>query len=152
MSSAHRLGQTHAPATARQLPPLVESMVSGDRAGDVGGILANDVNGLCLISKGMHTTKTATTTATGETHHAGVYSSLTRLAATLTPYKQQVMNAGQASNNGRRPTSAPLIAIETDGPSSLLIKEYDGHTVALKVPNRSKVGTHPSNGRPSSSD
>jgi Ragulator complex protein LAMTOR5 len=96
--------------------PLVESLISGDRAG-VGGILANDVNGLCLVSKGNMPMS----------HESGDYTNLTRLASKLTPY------ANSGSNS-----SPPLITIEMEGPTSLLIKEYDGHTVALQVPNATK--------------
>lgn len=112
--------------TAR-ISPLVEAMVSGERAG-VGGILVNDLNGLCLISKGNMTTSTESAANISDGNNSGVYTSLTRLASTLTPYQT-------ASMNNENPPS-PLITIEMDGPTSILIKEYDGHTVAMKVPNR----------------
>jgi hypothetical protein len=91
--------------------PLVDSLVTGDRQG-LGGILCNDPSGLCLSSK-------------GEIDHSnsGVYTNLVRLASQL---RQQ----GEATD------SAPLITIETDS-SALLVKEYDGHAVALRVPSTS---------------
>jgi len=70
-------------------------------------------------------------TASGDNHddaNSGVYTSLTRLASTLTPYQE-------ASMNNENPPS-PLITIEIDGPASILVKEYVGHTIAIKVPNR----------------
>ncbi|OEU15592.1 hypothetical protein FRACYDRAFT_240285 [Fragilariopsis cylindrus CCMP1102] len=89
------------------------------------GILVNDLNGLCLISKGNMSSSATTNT---NTNNSGVYTSLTRLASTLTPYQT-------ANMNNENPPS-PLITIELEGASSILIKEYDGHTVAMKVPNR----------------
>jgi len=121
---------------ATQVSPLVEAMVSGEHRANVGGLLVNDVNGLCLISKGNMSTSTPTSTTTamtasGDNHddaNSGVYTSLTRLASTLTPYQE-------ASMNNENPLS-PLITIEIDGPASILVKEYVGHTIAIKVPNR----------------
>lgn len=98
---------------ATRMSPLVESLVSGDRAG-VGGILCNDSNGLCLVSKGNMNSD----------NESGVYTSLVRLASQLTPYQQ-------ASMNNENPPS-PLITVETNS-TSILVKEYDGHTVAIKV-------------------
>ena len=101
-------------------------MVSGEQRAGVGGILVNDLNGLCLVSKGNMS-------STGEKppasdNNSGVYTSLTRLASTLTPYQTATMN-------NENPPS-PLITIEMEGPASIIIKEYDGHTVAMKVPNK----------------
>ena len=113
-----------------RISPLVEAMVSGEQRAGVGGILVNDLNGLCLVSKGNMTTTTTTTAATvtsSANNNSGVYTSLTKLASTLTPYQT-------SSTNNENPPS-PLITIEIDGPSSILVKEYDGHTVAIKVPN-----------------
>lgn len=83
------------------------------------------------MSSSSATTATTANMISSDNHddtNSGVYTSLTRLAATLTPYQT-------ASMNNENP-SPPLITIEMGGPSSILIKEYDGHTVAMKVPNR----------------
>lgn len=98
-------------------------MVSGEQRAGVGGILVNDLNGLCLVSKG----KMAADSTSDDTN-SGVYTSLTRLASTLTPHQTAI------ANNENPPS--PLITIEMDGPASILVKEYDGHAVAVKVPNR----------------
>jgi hypothetical protein len=95
----------------RSRTPLVNSLVSGDRQG-VGGILCNDSSGLCLSSKGEI-----------DSSNSGVYTNLVRLAS-------QLQQQGEATD------SAPLITIETDA-SALLVKEYDGHAVALRVPSTS---------------
>ncbi|KAG7369192.1 regulator complex protein LAMTOR5 [Nitzschia inconspicua] len=115
MSSAQQQpqGKQQQSSSSARISPLVESLISGGRAG-LGGILVNDVNGLCLVSKGDMPM----------THDSGVYTNLTRLASKLTP-------DGKSGAN----STPPLITIEMDGPASLLIKEYDGHTVAMKVPN-----------------
>jgi len=83
---------------------LVQSLLSGDREG-VGGAICNDRNGLCLGSRGAMNASTS-----------GVFTSLVKLASQLDP--------------GSEP---PLITIETDK-TALLVKEYDGHAVALRVP------------------
>ena len=101
-----------------RISPLVEAMVSGEQRAGVGGILVNDLNGLCLVSKGNMK-------STNESINSGVYTSLAKLASTLTPCQ-----------NNENP---PLITIEMEGPSSILIKEYDGHTVAMKVPNKTET-------------
>mmetsp|Transcript_65353 Transcript_65353/g.98578 ORF Transcript_65353/g.98578 Transcript_65353/m.98578 type:complete len:104 (-) Transcript_65353:52-363(-) len=93
------------------MSPLVNALVNGDREG-VGGFLCNDPSGLCLVSKGNMSCG----------NESGVYTSLVRLASQLSPNQQ-----AHAAN-------APLVTIETDN-SSILIKEYDGHTVAFTVPN-----------------
>ena len=72
----------------------------------VGGVLCNDSNGLCLLSEGY-------------THgDSGVCTNLVRLASQLSPYD---------------PGNAPLITLESQ-PSVVLIKEYDGNTVSIRVP------------------
>ncbi len=109
-----------------RISPLVDAMVSGEQRAGVGGILVNDLNGLCLVSKG-NMASTAAKSST-EDINSGVYTSLARLASTLTPYQT-------ASMNNESPPS-PLITIEMEGQASILIKEYDGHTVAMKVPNK----------------
>ena len=92
---------------------MVESLISGDRA-DVGGILCNDPNGLCLVSKGNMNSDES----------GGVYTSLARLASQLSPHNESL--------------PAPLVTIETES-TSILVKEYNGHTVAMKVPNRTQT-------------
>jgi hypothetical protein len=137
MSSSH---QQRASATTRT-SPLVESMISGDRDG-VGGILANDVNGLCLFEKGNMVTRGTSTTSLARNgsvndascDNSGVYTSLTRLASTLAPCR-----IAKASSSSSTLSSTPLITIEMEGPTSILIKEYDGHTVAMRVPNVTKL-------------
>lgn len=110
----------------KRISPLVEAMVSGEQRAGVGGILVNDLNGLCLVSKGSMSSTATKSSSDGIS--SGVYTSLARLASTLTPYQTATMN-------NENPPS-PLITIEMDGRASILIKEYDGHTVAVKVPNR----------------
>lgn len=90
--------------------PLVDSLVSGDREG-VGGILCNDASGLCLSSTGAI-----------DSSHSGIYTNLVRLAAQL--------------QHGEATDTAPLITIETDQ-AAILVKEYDGHAVAVRVPSSS---------------
>jgi hypothetical protein len=116
-----------------RISPLAEAMVSGEQRAGVGGILVNDLNGLCLVSKGSMSSTAAKSSKTsgrvsGDGNNSGIYTSLTRLASNLTPYKMAIMN--------NENPSSPLITIEMDGPASTIIKEYDGHTVAMKVPNR----------------
>eukprot|EP00934_Nitzschia_sp_Nitz4_P008948 Nitzschia sp. Nitz4//scaffold178_size73299//26025//26339//NITZ4_005701-RA/size73299-processed-gene-0.4-mRNA-1//1//CDS//3329539128//8938//frame0 len=94
--------------------PLVESLTSGDRS-EIGGILCNDVNGLCLVSKGNMSAQA----------NSGVYSNMVRLASQLSP------NQSSADAN-----NAPLITIECDT-STFLVKDYNGHAVALRVPSTS---------------
>lgn len=109
MSSAlHRKGQSTSTA-----PLVVESMVSGDRA-DVGGVLCNDVAGMCLLSHGHMKSNS----------ESGVYTSLVRLASQLSPLQRESVNSNQP---------VPLVTIECDA-TAVLVKEYDGHTVALRVP------------------
>ena len=118
MASTHRQGQQQ---RATRISPLVQSLISEDRA-DVGGFLCNDPSGLCLISRGDMNSD----------NDSGVYTSLVRLASQLSPHQKATMN--------NESVPAPLITIETDA-SSILVKEYDGHTVAMKVPN----STEPNN-------
>jgi hypothetical protein len=130
--------------TITRTSPLVDSMISGDRAG-IGGILANDVNGLCLIDKGnmmmmptMTVGGTAPTASTSVCDNSGVYTTLSRLASTLTPcrtMKTSSVSSSSSPSASSSLSSSPLITIEMEGPTSILIKEYDGHTVAMRVPN-----------------
>ena len=113
--------------------PLVEALVSEEQRVGIGGMLVNDLNGFCLVSKGnmsqvAEKPQTSSGADNNDSNKSGVYTSLTRLASTLTPYQT-------ASTNNENPTS-PLLTIEMDGPASLIIKEYDGHTIAIKVPNK----------------
>ena len=158
-------------SSTQKLSPLVDSLISryeqsdggggsgGGTGGGIDGIVVNDTNGLCLVSKGMATATTPISSSNGNGNKStGVYTSLTRLASQLTPYQQklqlqqqeQVLHSnsteGQAtptstSSQQTVVVSAPLITIETDGPSSsssssssILIKEYDNkYTVAVRV-------------------
>lgn len=102
---------------------LVQSLMSGDREG-IGGAICNDRNGLCLGCRGAM-----------DASKSGIYTSLIKLAAQLDP--------------GSEP---PLITIETDK-AALLVKEYDGHAVALRVPvtdNTGASGTTKNDEAPSS--
>mmetsp|Transcript_7235 Transcript_7235/g.10222 ORF Transcript_7235/g.10222 Transcript_7235/m.10222 type:complete len:145 (-) Transcript_7235:115-549(-) len=102
--------------------PLVESLLSVDRGGGessggsgsatTGGALCNDPSGLCLGSRGAI-----------DSSKSGIYTSLVRLAA-------QIDHGGDTND-------VPLITIETKD-SAVLVKEYDGHTVALRVPVTTK--------------
>eukprot|EP00980_Cylindrotheca_fusiformis_P002252 scaffold517_cov119-Cylindrotheca_fusiformis.AAC.35 len=96
-----------------QTSRLVESLLSGDRAA-IDGISCNDPNGLCLISGGN----------IDGGNESGSYTSLVRMASQLYPH-----------NEGTLASEAPLVKIETDA-ANILVKEYDGHAVAMKVPNR----------------
>uniref|UniRef100_A0A6S9CT86 Late endosomal/lysosomal adaptor and MAPK and MTOR activator 5 n=1 Tax=Ditylum brightwellii TaxID=49249 RepID=A0A6S9CT86_9STRA len=73
-----------------------------------GGALCNDLSGLCLGARGEI-----------ETSKSGVYTSIARLASQL--------------DSGREGGDVPLITIQTNR-SALLIKEYYGHAVVLRVP------------------
>jgi len=91
--------------------PLVESLLSSDRetqGAAKSGALCNDPSGLCLGSRGAI-----------DSSKSGIYTSLVRLAA-------QIDHGGDTND-------VPLITIETQD-SAVLVKEYDGHTVALRVP------------------
>jgi hypothetical protein len=101
------------PQHPTQTSRLVESLLSGDSA-TIDGILCNDPSGLCLISKGNMNCE----------NESGAYTNLVRLASQLHPQQQAAMN------------EAPLITIESDS-TSILVKEYDGHTVAMKAPKTS---------------
>lgn len=106
------------PPTQTQQPQTTTSSSNASTAAaSIDGILCNDPSGLCLMSKG--TMK--------DNEDSGAYTSLARLASQLSFLQQQ-----QVTNmsNGE----SPLITIETDT-SRILIKEYDGHAVAMKVPN-----------------
>lgn len=93
----------------QQSPSSLDTLfdtTTGDR-----GILCNDPTGLCIASKGNI-----------DSHNAGVYTSLMRLASKLPEVKS-------ASDSG----ASPLITIEYES-HAIIVKEYDGHVVALRVP------------------
>ena len=98
---------------------IVDSLIQGGERSRVGGVLCNDGSGLCLISKGAL-----------QGSDPGLYTNLVRLASQLSP---QASEAGQ----GMTATSVPLITVESKS-SSVLIKEYDGRTVAIQVPTTRK--------------
>jgi len=85
---------------------IVESLISGDRS-PFGGALCSDISGLCLISEGAMK------------GNAGDYTSLVRLASHLSPQEEG---------------NVPLITLESKS-YAVLVKEYDGRTVAIQVPN-----------------
>ena len=107
----------------RRQPSLLDSLlVDPDQdATDAGfGILCNDPSGLCLSATGSFVERNAKKlTNMDDAVTSGVYTSLTKLAQQLPP---------AASN-----APPPLITVETDD-FNLLLKEYDGHAIALKVP------------------
>jgi len=84
------------------------------------GLLCTDAAGLCLAAEGVSTQ--------GADQAAGVYSSMMRLASQL------------QGGGGSAGASNPIITIETDE-TSTLVKSYDGHTVALTVPNAATVAS-----------
>lgn len=93
---------------------IVDSLIGGESRSKVGGVLCNDTSGLCLISEGA---------MRGETNNSGVYTNLVKLASQLSPHQ-----AHHANHN------TPLITLESQA-SAVLIKEYDGRTVAIQVPS-----------------
>jgi hypothetical protein len=110
-----------------QASSLAESLLTGDRAG-VGGFLCNDPNGLCLVAKGKMMTNDPTNS------NSGVYTSLVRLASQLQEHQPSVNKESTTHNS-----SSPLITIETDT-TAILVKEYDGHAVAMRVPRTETRG------------
>lgn len=81
---------------------------AGDTRSETGLVL-NDPLGLFIASEGRV-----------DTTNTGVYTSLVRLAS-------QLHGAADTAQQ-------PLITIETDD-ATILVKAYDGHTVALRVPS-----------------
>ena len=77
-----------------------------------GGALCNDPTGLCLGSRGLINTS-----------KSGIYTTIAKLASQLDS------STGGTSGN----SEIPLITMETEE-AAYLIKEYDGHTVTLRVP------------------
>ncbi|KAL3942850.1 MAG: hypothetical protein SGARI_000128 [Bacillariaceae sp.] len=117
-------------------PPtsLVQSLLSGDGLSvGAAGMIVNDPNGLLLMHKGSDLNVGPATN-----NDTGVYTSLARLASQL--------RQGGASKNNSNNGGRPLITMEFDASDStttnsaaaascsILVKDYDGHTVALKVP------------------
>jgi Ragulator complex protein LAMTOR5 len=101
-------------------PALLEGFLASQQQPSGYGILCNDPSGLCLsatksfLHNRDHTKKLSNL---DDAVNTGVITSLTKLAHQLS-----------AS------TAAPcLITLEYEE-SNLLIKEYDGHAMALKVP------------------
>ena len=90
-----------------QTDQLVGNLVTGDRA-ELEGISCNDPSGLCLLSKGNMS----------NANDSGACTTLVRLASQL-----QTIHAN---------VDVPLIVIETKV-NSILVKDYDGHAVAMKV-------------------
>jgi Ragulator complex protein LAMTOR5 len=116
-SVATNNGGSHQPQQQQRLSQpesLFDSIVLGDRQG-VGGLLCNDPSGLCLAADGAMDAK-----------DAGTYTSLVRLAS-------QLQAAGSRTSSSSSRYVAPLITIET-GSAAILVKEYDGHAVAIRVP------------------
>lgn len=89
-------------------------LVAAGDAREGTGILCNDKMGLCIASEGVFACDEA---------NSGVFTSMVRLASQL-----------QGAAN-----SSPLITIETDD-ASILVKAYDGHAVALRVPTTVSSG------------
>eukprot|EP00591_Stephanopyxis_turris_P003837 CAMPEP_0195529748 /NCGR_PEP_ID=MMETSP0794_2-20130614/32387_1 /TAXON_ID=515487 /ORGANISM="Stephanopyxis turris, Strain CCMP 815" /LENGTH=130 /DNA_ID=CAMNT_0040661103 /DNA_START=20 /DNA_END=412 /DNA_ORIENTATION=+ len=85
----------------------INALISKDRG---GGALCIDSSGLCLGSKGII-----------DTSRSGVYNTIAKLASQL--------NNGSDGGGGEM----PLVSIETNM-ACLLVKEYDGHTVVMRVP------------------
>jgi Ragulator complex protein LAMTOR5 len=87
---------------------------------DGTGIIANDRMGFCIGSEGSVLDETK----------SGVFTSMLRLASLLRP------NGGEERETSAATTTSPpspLIVIETDQ-ATVLVKAYDGNTVAMKVP------------------
>jgi len=137
---------------------LIDSLISGKDRNGVGGILCNDPSGLCLASRGRLTAQDSESTES-----AGVYTNLVRLASQLQQPAQQngqpSRSENKASDSADGPSSPsksgmsgtasggpPLITIEYEN-SAVLVKEYEGHAVAVRVPcNRQAASSQtPSN-------
>jgi hypothetical protein len=113
-----------------QASSLAESLLTGERAG-VGGFLCNDPNGLCLVAKGKMMTNDPTNS------NSGVYTSLVRLASQLQEHQLQRPSVIKESTTHN--SSSTLITIETDT-TAILVKEYDGYAVAMRVPRTETRG------------
>lgn len=111
-TSAANNGEEPQPQPQPQSLSLLLDISQGDR-----GILCNDTSGLCLASQGNISTE-----------NAGVFTNLVRLAAQLPE-----SSSGSSSQNGSSAVAAPVITIEYDS-FAYIVKEYDGHAVAARVP------------------
>jgi hypothetical protein len=93
-------------------------------------MLCNDPHGLALANEQVVIVdlKSSTTPTTPtRLEDTGVYTNLVRLAAQLSPAKQQQQN--------------PLITLEMEHSVAILVKEYDeGHAVAMRVPTTPRLG------------
>jgi hypothetical protein len=116
----------------------VEAIPSLERLrNNVGGIVVNDPNGLCVVHRG---------TVLVDGNDTGVFTSLTRLARRLGPNHD-----GGIDTNAAAPAAAasgPLITLEYDeaasigAASAILLKDYDGHAVAFRVPKTDAAASH----------
>lgn len=105
--------------------------------------LCNDASGLCLGSRGAI-----------DTSRSGLYTKIIRLASQLDPYGSDDTGAPHTSGNvvgGKDVTESrnakntnkndlefppPFVSIETDL-ADIFVKEYDGHTIVLRMPTGS---------------
>ena len=94
---------------------VMEALLSDSSS---GGVLCNDPSGLCVNSKGRI-----------DYSQSGIYTNLTQLASRLEESYSQGIKV------------SPLITLETDR-ATLLVKEYDGHAVVLRVPNAETPSLH----------
>jgi len=108
LQNAHIANTKTMQKQSTQTSRLVDNLLTGDRA-EIEGISCNDPSGLCLLSKGNMTSA----------NDSGTYTTLVRLASQIQTQQGNV--------------EVPLITIETKS-SSIMVKEYDGHAVAMKVP------------------
>lgn len=96
---------------------LVESIVSGEGRQGVGGLAANDPQGLCVATMG------SIMSTSSDNNNNGVYTNLVRLAAQL------------PGADGK----TPLITIET-ADKAIVVKDYAGYAVAVQIPKKSSSG------------
>lgn len=95
-----------------------------------GGALCNDASGLCIGSRGNISTT-----------QAGAYTNIAKLASQLSGEEGDSNTGGKGKEEQQKEQQQhqvngfPLITIETDE-AALLVKEYDGHTVVVRVPVR----------------
>ena len=99
--------------------------------------------------------------STTSTTSSGIYTDLVRLASQLQPpVNRGGINTREGSGNGGGDASSqqqqqssphPLITLEMDK-ATILVKEYDGHAVALKLPSNyaNDNSSHDRQGRPRS--
>jgi hypothetical protein len=120
----------------------VEAIPSLERLrNNVGGIVVNDPNGLCVVHRG---------TVLVDGNDTGVFTSLTRLARQLGPNHDggSDTNAAAPAAAAAAAASGPLITLEYDeaasigAASAILLKDYDGHAVAFRVPKTDAAASH----------